>query len=196
MSGSCLLAPLVMAGWLCGSNRPGEAGRPTIDPAIDSIIVEAARRFAICPRLLEAVIMVESGANTFARSPKGAMGLMQIMPATWTWLKPRYHLGDDPYDIHDNVMAGAGMLRDLYDQFGEAGFLAAYHAGPSRYIALMASGQPLSAQTRSYLNKLARLLNPNDPQAILRTPPSQDWRQAPLFARSEPDGNALSSNHP
>ena len=67
-----------------------------------------------------------------AISPKGAIGLMQIMPDTWTGLRRRYGLGIDPFDPHDNILAGAAYLRELHDRYGVPGFLAAYNAGPAR----------------------------------------------------------------
>ena len=60
----------------------------------------------IPPSWIRAVMQVESGGNRSALSPKGAIGLMQIMPATWETLRQRYRLGADPYDVHDNILAG------------------------------------------------------------------------------------------
>jgi soluble lytic murein transglycosylase-like protein len=76
---------------------------------------------------------VESGANQRAQSQKGAMGLMQITPKTWTELSARYGLGADSYDPRDNILSGAAYIRELYDRYGAPGFLAAYNAGPGRY---------------------------------------------------------------
>ena len=75
-------------------------------------------------------MQAESGGDARALSPKGAMGLMQIMPGTWAELRLRYGLGADPYDPHDNITAGAAYLREMHDRYGEPGFLAAYNAGP------------------------------------------------------------------
>jgi len=72
---------------------------------------------------------VESAGKVRARSRKGAMGLMQIMPGTWADLRARYGLGADPYDSHDNILAGTAYIRELYDRYGAPGFLAAYNAG-------------------------------------------------------------------
>ena len=58
---------------------------------------------------------------------------MQIMPRTWTELRARYGFGADPFDPHDNILAGAAYIRELYDRYGVPGFLAAYNAGPGRY---------------------------------------------------------------
>ena len=73
---------------------------------------------------------VESNGNAHAVSPRGALGLMQIMPGTWVELSARYDLGIDPLDPHANILAGAAYLREMLDRFGLVGFLAAYNAGP------------------------------------------------------------------
>lgn len=122
-------------------------------------IREAAKRFAIPERLLRAVMQVESVGDVRAVSSKGAMGLMQIMPATWEELRIKHHLGDDPYQPHDNIHAGAAYLREMLDRFGRSGFLAAYNAGPGRYQEHLATGRPLPRETVDYVRKLAPLIN-------------------------------------
>ena len=96
-------------------------------------IAEAARRFGIPEAWIRAVMHVESRGDVRAISSAGAMGLMQIMPATWLELRARYGLGSNPYDPRDNIMAGAAYLREMHDRYGSPGFLAAYNAGPGRY---------------------------------------------------------------
>ncbi|WP_313389053.1 lytic transglycosylase domain-containing protein [Rhodospirillum rubrum] len=88
-------------------------------------ITEAARRFGLSADLIRAVLRLESGGDPQARSPKGALGLMQIMPETWTDLRRRHALGDDPFDPRDSILAGAAYLRELLDHYGSPGFLAA-----------------------------------------------------------------------
>ncbi|WP_136616927.1 MULTISPECIES: lytic transglycosylase domain-containing protein [Mesorhizobium] len=122
-------------------------------------IREAAKRFAMPERLLRAVMHVESIGDVHAVSSKGAMGLMQIMPATWEELRTRYRLGDDPYQPRDNIFAGAAYLREMLDRFGGNGFLAAYNAGPGRYEEHLATGRPLPRETIDYVRKLAPLIN-------------------------------------
>jgi soluble lytic murein transglycosylase-like protein len=92
----------------------------------DAIIERAAVSAAVEPNLLRAVIVVESGFNSRAVSKRGAMGLMQLMPATAT----RYGAAN-PFDPHDNVHAGAQYLKFLMDRFGQdlRLALAAYNAG-------------------------------------------------------------------
>src|SRR6266446_7369597 len=121
-------------------------------------IAEASRRFGIPERWIRAVIRVESSGQVKAVSPKGAIGLMQIMPDTWAGLRLRYRLGRDPRDPHDNILAGAAYLREMHDRYGAAGFLAAYNAGPGRYAEYVAAGRPLPAETLAYVAALAPLI--------------------------------------
>jgi len=86
------------------------------------------------------------------------MGLMKIMPETWTELRARYDLGSDPYDPHDNILAGTAYIRELYDRYGARGFLAAYNAGPGRYERHLATGRPLPDETQAYVATLAPMI--------------------------------------
>ncbi|HWB47982.1 MAG TPA: lytic transglycosylase domain-containing protein [Stellaceae bacterium] len=69
-----------------------------------------------------------------------------------------YGLGADPFQPRDNIMAGAAYLREMYDRYGSAGFLAAYNAGPGRYEDHLATGRPLPEGTGLYLAWLASLI--------------------------------------
>ncbi|WP_349645132.1 lytic transglycosylase domain-containing protein [Bradyrhizobium sp. Leo121] len=122
-----------------------------------AFVDEASRRFRIPMNWIGSVINVESAGDVHARSPQGAMGLMQIMPATWAELRERYNLGNDPYDPHDNILAGTAYLRELLDRYGSPGVFAAYNAGPARYEEHLAGGS-LPDETRAYVAKLANLL--------------------------------------
>jgi len=75
----------------------------------------------------------------------------------WGELRLRFSLGDDPYDPHDNIIAGTAYLRELHDRYGSPGFLAAYNAGPARYEEHLA-GRALPAETKAYLQKLASVI--------------------------------------
>ena len=97
---------------------------------------------------------VESRGDPRALSPKGAIGLMQIMPATYASLAARYDLGADPWNVRDNIMAGAAYLRQLYDRYGASGFLAAYNAGPGRWEDHLSGVRPLPGETVRYLSRL------------------------------------------
>ena len=86
------------------------------------------------------------------------MGLMQIMPETYAALRARYALGANPYDPHDNILAGAACLRELHDRYGTPGFLAAYNAGPQRYEEHLRSGRPLPLETQRYVAMLTPIV--------------------------------------
>ena len=98
---------------------------------------------------------VESGGNAFAVSQKGAIGLMQVMPATYATLRRPLGLGADPFVPRDNVMAGGMYLRLLIDRYGWPGALAAYNAGPARLDAFLTRGRALPAETVAYLLRFA-----------------------------------------
>ncbi len=120
-----------------------------------SYIAEASQRFSVPAHWIRAVMQLESHGDTSALSPKGAMGLMQIMPETYAELRLRYHLGADPYAPRSNILAGAAYLHELHDRYGAAGFLAAYNAGPGRYEDYLMRGRPLPEETRNYAAALA-----------------------------------------
>ena len=110
------------------------------------------------------------------------MGLMQIMPGTYAELRVRYGLGADPFHPHDNILAGAAYLRELYDRYGASGFLAAYNAGPGRYEQHLINGQPLPAETRAYVAALSGLNAPGVSPAAASptTTPSRPSLFAPI----------------
>jgi soluble lytic murein transglycosylase-like protein len=119
---------------------------------------EASKRFGVPEHWIRAVMHVESSERQRARSSKGAMGLMQIMPKTWTELRARYGLGTNPYDPRDNILAGAAYIRELHDRYGAPGFLAAYNAGPGRYERHLATRRPLPDETQAYVATLAPMI--------------------------------------
>jgi hypothetical protein len=185
----CLSVILLATLAKCGMTVPAAAQTPTnkarapAASSIDDFIAEASNRFGIPAAWIRAVIRVESAGNASAVSPKGAIGLMQIMPDTWADLAQRYRLGGGPTSPHDNIIGGTAYLRELYDRFGATGFLAAYSAGPARYQRYLANGLPLADETRRYLGQLATALPdlPRDPLLTARSQ-SMDWRSADLFA--------------
>jgi soluble lytic murein transglycosylase-like protein len=77
---------------------------------------------------------------------------MDELPDTWSPLRQQLHLGSDPYNPADNILAGAAYLRELNDAFGANGAFAAYHAGPGRYEQWLLAGRPLPAATLDYLD--------------------------------------------
>ena len=148
-----------------------------------AFIAEASQRFSIPANWIRAVMRVESGGDPRAVSPKGAMGLMQIMPKTYAGLRARHHLGADAYNPRDNILAGAAYLREMLDRYGSSGFLAAYNTGPARYDEHLAIGRPLPPETQVYIAMLSPMIG--DRQSDDRTVASFDliaWARATLFA--------------
>lgn len=151
------------------------------DPYADHI-AEASRRFAVPVAWIRAVMRAESAGDPRATSPKGAMGLMQIMPETWADLRQHLRLGADPYNPHDNIIAGAAYIRELLDRYGSPGWMAAYNAGPGRYEDSL-KGRALPAATLAYVASLAPALDGGDtaaPVMVAAVDPLA-WTRAPLF---------------
>ncbi len=147
-----------------------------------NLIHQASDRFALPARWIRAVLKIESGGDEHAISPRGAMGLMQLMPGTWVELSARYGLGLDPFDARDNILAGTAYLKEMHDRFGSAGFLAAYHAGPSRYEQHLATGQPLPSETTAYVTAVTSLLDGEQGEhTASRNRRTLPWREAPIF---------------
>jgi len=145
-----------------GTAPPATAPQQEItleEESIEAMIRSAARRNAIEPDLLAAVIAVESGYNPSAVSPKGAQGLMQLMPGTAKDL-----LVTNPFDPRQNIEAGAKYLRQLLDlhngSFVDA--LAAYNAGRGRVARY--NGVPPYRETIAYISKVLKRYR--TPQAV------------------------------
>ncbi len=138
------------------------------DAALAPLIDQAAGRAGLPASWIAAVVRRESGGEPCAVSTKGAMGLMQLMPATWSTLAARLSLGSSPFAAADNLLAGAVYLRELYDRFGASGMLAAYNAGPGRYLEARSGGRALPAETQAYVAALAPRLQADGAAA---TPP-------------------------
>jgi soluble lytic murein transglycosylase-like protein len=190
------IALLLVAGViaLVASVTPAHAQRATTrlqtagDP-FSAFVTEAAQRFGIPTAWILAIMHIESRGDRRAISPKGAMGLMQLMPDTWAGLRARYGLGRDPYDPRDNILAGAAYLREMHDRYGEPGFLAAYNAGPGRYEDYRDRRRPLPGETIAYVAELLPLIDGGDvDQAVLTIPFTRfAWAKASLFV-TRPDG--------
>jgi soluble lytic murein transglycosylase-like protein len=119
----------------------------------EDLIVEHARLNGVRPSLVRAVVQVESGFNPSAISPKGALGLMQLMPAT----AQQFHVGN-PFNPSENVRAGVAYLKELLTRYNnkEELALAAYNAGPG---AVDRHGQsiPPYRETRSYVSRISQM---------------------------------------
>lgn len=161
---------------------PAEAG-PVDRWAIE--IEEASGRFGIPEDWIRRVMKAESGGRTVRHgrpieSRAGAMGLMQLMPATWRAMRAAHGFGPDPHDPRDNILAGTAYLRAMYDRFGYPGLFAAYNAGPARYADHLMTGRMLPVETRAYVARIA------GSGRLSRAPPSPTREDrssfAPLFA--------------
>jgi soluble lytic murein transglycosylase-like protein len=123
-------------------------------------VAEASMRFGVPVDWIERVIDAESRGDPMLGgrptvSPAGAMGLMQLMPGTWSDMRARLGLGANPHDPRNNILAGTLYMRLLFDRFGCPGLFAAYNAGPARYTAYLMRGRGLPAETRGYLATVA-----------------------------------------
>ena len=178
LSGLILAAPAASTAYA----QQAQVERPSRSDPYGAYFAEAAQRFGVPEAWIRAVMRVESAGDVRAISSAGAMGLMQIMPATWSELRVRHRLGGNPYDPRDNILAGAAYLREMHDRYGSPGFLAAYNAGPGRYEEYLA-GRPLPAETRAYVATLASIVGGGEltgPVTVAAADPLA-WTRAPLF---------------
>jgi hypothetical protein len=124
--------------------------------AVQSIVAEAAAEHQLDPALINAMIWVESRFDPKAKSPAGARGLMQLMPATAAYLAKR--MGESSaraYDPEFNVRAGALYLAEMKQKFGDEQLaVAAYHAGPGNVKKWVDSGQQFPAYSQAYVAKV------------------------------------------
>jgi soluble lytic murein transglycosylase-like protein len=121
------------------------------DPRFDPIITRVAAEQGVDPTLVRAVIQVESNYEPRARSPKGALGLMQVMPST-----ARQYGITNLYDPSSNIRAGVAYLKDLLSRFPLALALAAYNAGEAAVQRF--AGIPPYGETIQYVARVTSLL--------------------------------------
>jgi hypothetical protein len=133
-------------------------------------ITESSAKFDVPERWIREVMRVESGGREYLNgdlitSPVGAMGLMQVMPSTFDEIRARHDgIGGDPYDPHNNILAGAAYIREMYDVYGSPGFLAAYNAGPRRLDDYLAGSKGLPDETRRYVAMIGPYITDSYPQ--------------------------------
>jgi cell division septation protein DedD len=175
-------------------------------------IREASVRFDVPDIWVRSLMRVESGGKEYQNgdlitSGAGAMGLMQVMPQTFDELRDRYNLGDDPFDPHDNIMAGVAYMREMYELYGSPGFLAAYNAGPSRLDDYLANNRPLPDETRRYVAMIGPNLRgvfPNNRSAAdelamnalpVNIPPGKRYARPVMLAGAHPGGGGRVPKH-
>ena len=150
-------------------------------------IREAAARYGVEEGLIKAVIRVESGFNSRAVSPKGARGLMQLMPGTASMLGVR-----DSFDPRQNIDGGVRHLRGLIDRFGSdlKLALAAYNAGEQ--AVMNHGGIPPYRETRDYVTRILGLFAPAPAEAAPPAAPEPQY----TYRVQAPDGTVTYTNIP
>jgi soluble lytic murein transglycosylase-like protein len=127
-----------------------KASVKTADARIDSVVEEVAGQYKVDPLLVHAMIHVESRYNKYAVSPKGAEGLMQLIPSTARRMGVR-----NSFDTRQNVEGGVKYLKQLQDRFGDLRYaLAAYNAGENAVE--RHRGIPPYAETQEYVYQVGR----------------------------------------
>jgi soluble lytic murein transglycosylase-like protein len=160
--------------------------------AFDSMIEQNAAVHGVSPHLVRAVIQQESGFNPRAVSHKGAMGLMQLMPATATELGV-----NDPYDPSENIRAGVAYLKGLLVRFKDDVklALAAYNAGPT--AVLKYKDVPPYRETRDYVSRITNNIDAAPkPKKIYRTFEMVDGRKVFKYSTVETPGAELITTAP
>ncbi|MHB8067514.1 MAG: lytic transglycosylase domain-containing protein [Desulfobaccales bacterium] len=153
------------------------AWKPLSNPQLESLIAKYSRYYGVDPSLIRAVMRHESGFNSQAVSPKGAQGLMQLMPGTAALMGVR-----DPFDPEQNIAGGVGYLRRCLDRFGNNVSLAvaAYNAGPEA-VARYCSIPPFS-ETQLFVQNVLGAYgspSPNYPGLAAAKAVSQQVAKAP-----------------
>jgi soluble lytic murein transglycosylase-like protein len=157
-----------------GRTQPARSFRPlrsagALPPEeVDRLVSKAAEAKQVDPRLVHSIIRVESGYNPNAVSPKGAMGLMQLIPDT-----ARRFGVENPFDPGQNIHGGVSYLRYLLDMFqGDVTLsLAAYNAGENSV--LRSGGVPAFRETQDYVRKVHSLYGGEVSEARPSTRPAE-----------------------
>jgi membrane-bound lytic murein transglycosylase B len=128
------------------------------------LVAQASHRVGVPVAWINAVMRVETGGRIMLTdeqpmiSPKGALGLMQVLPQTYQDMRVQYNLGPNPFDPKDNINAGAGYLRWLRAKYGYPTMFAAYNAGPGEVDGVLGGDKRLPAETRAYVVRVGNIL--------------------------------------
>lgn len=134
--------------------------------SVPDLVAQEASAQGLSPDLALAVAQQESGFNQNARSPVGAIGVMQLMPTTAAGL------GVNPFDLVDNIRGGVRFLKGLLSQFGDTALaLAAYNWGPGNVSAALAQWgsdwlSHAPAETQNYVGRILRRLSESDATSV------------------------------
>ena len=162
--------------WMARSFRPRRAAGVTLPPAdIDKLVEQTATKYQVDPNLVKAVIRAESGFDAKAVSSKGAMGLMQLIPAT----AQRFGVAN-PFDPKQNIDGGVNYLKYLLDLFGgDLNLsLAAYNAG--EHTVQRSGGIPAIAETQNYVRKVTSFYQGGDASAPAKSATTKEPPKAPI----------------
>lgn len=136
------------------------------------LINDASQRFHLPAKWIRTVIQMESGGRTMLNagkpitSPVGAVGLMQLMPGTYDQMRQQHKLGANPFNPHDNIMAGAAYLSWLHHKYGYPAMFVAYNDGPGNLEAKRSKGRALPVETRNYVAKICATLGTSVPDSF------------------------------
>jgi soluble lytic murein transglycosylase-like protein len=155
--------------WMTRSFHPGASGVSARVPAnINQLVEQTASRFQVDPGLIRAIVRVESGYDPKAVSSKGAMGLMQLIPAT----AHRFGVAN-PFDPRQNLEGGVNYLKYLLDLFGGdlSLSLAAYNAG--EHSVQRSGGIPAIPETQDYVRKVTSIYQTRDAPGPAKITPKE-----------------------
>lgn len=164
--------------------RTTRAAQAPPDSRYDEVIEEHARAQGVSPDLVRAVIQLESGFDATAVSPKGAMGLMQLMPAT------ARELGvENPFHPVENIRGGVAYLRQLLDKYNQNVplALAAYNAGPGA-VDRFGGTVPPYQETREYVRRITGAAKPAPQTTIYKWLDIVDGRPVVRYSNKPPSG--------
>jgi len=166
-------------------SESSKSGSAKAAPPLNQVVNIASAEYHLDPDLVNSVIHAESGFNSHAVSPKGARGLMQLMPGTAS------HLGvNDVFDPQSNVTGGSRYLRELLERynFDLVKALAAYNAGPERVEQYR--GVPPFRETRAYVARIVHEYNTKkiaqEKEAKQKQAASQSTNKASVHAQRAP----------
>jgi hypothetical protein len=154
------------------------------------LVQQASKKFGMPAAWIRVVIQMESGGRTMIAEDKqitskvGAVGLMQLMPDTYKDMRKQYKLGANPFNPHDNIMAGAAYLKWLHGKYGFPAMFVAYNDGPGNLEAKQSKGRALPAETRNYVSKICATLG-------VATPAVGGASHKDLVKLTRPNGKAV-----